>query len=273
MAPELTINPANLKIYSPNQNICNFAASESPATPNEWFAQKYAEQIKKFGSPFLELNQALDEFTVQILPVSINVDFFAGVLGGRKELGHHVIYFEPEMQWYYLDSDGVYKPTNAEKLANLYRALMMKCASEMPGNVHKLNLFHEFRSDRGSKAVVQRAKSILAADASFFSTTSPHQRVQGSELHERLMRVLVETMLERREDASLTVTEAYQAFCRLSEQRSLGHMKRSMFKEIMRDLIKDEFGLALRRDVPDALDKQQEAWKGVRLVEVETLAA
>jgi hypothetical protein len=46
---------------------------------------------------------------------------------------------------------------------------MVKCASEMPGNVHLLNLFHEFRSDRISKAVIQRAKSIFQADVSFFS--------------------------------------------------------------------------------------------------------
>jgi hypothetical protein len=100
MAAELTINPANLKIYNPNQNICNLAASENPATPNEWFAQRYPEQIKKFGSPFIELHQPVDNFTVQILPVSINLDFFAGVLGGRRDLGHHNIYFVPEMQWY-----------------------------------------------------------------------------------------------------------------------------------------------------------------------------
>jgi hypothetical protein len=40
-----------------------------------------------------------------------------------------------------------------------------------------------------------------------------------------------------------------------------------MFKETMRDLVRDEFGLALRRDVPDSQNKHQEAWKGLRLVE------
>jgi hypothetical protein len=80
-------------------------------------------------------------------------------------------------------------------------------------------------------------------------------------------------MLERREGACLTVTQAYQVFCRLSEQRSLGHLKRSIFKEIMRDLVRDVHGFGLRRDVPDALNKQQEAWKGLKLVDSETLAA
>ena len=50
-------------------------------------------------------------------------------------------------------------------------------------------------------------------------------------------------------------------------------MKRSMFKATMRDLMRDKFGLALRRDVPNELGKQQEAWRGVRLIEAETVAA
>lgn len=89
------------------------------------------------------------------------------------------------MQWYYRDSDGVYKTTTADKLMNLYRALMMKCAQELPGNVHKLNLFHEFRCHKSSRAVIQRAKSILAADYSFFSATSPHARIKGIEKRTR----------------------------------------------------------------------------------------
>lgn len=37
----------------------------------------------------------------------------------------------------------------------------------------------------------------------------------------------------------------------------------------MRDLVREEFGMGLRRDVPDAENKQQEAWKGLRLVDVQ----
>ncbi len=87
------------------------------------------------------------------------------------------------------------------------------------------------------------------------------------------MRVMCETMLEKREGACLTVTEAYRVFCGLSEQRSLGQIKRSMFKEIMRDLVRDVHGLGLRRDVPDSKNKQQEAWRGLKFVDVEVLAA
>ncbi|MEI7730402.1 MAG: hypothetical protein WCO56_12570, partial [Verrucomicrobiota bacterium] len=128
-------------------------------------------------------------------------------------------------------------------------------------------------SDKHAKLVTQRAKSILAADQSFFSATGPNTRIRGVELHERLMRVLVETMLAPCEGGCLTVTQAYQVFCRLAEQRNLGQLKRSMFRETMRDLIKERYGMCLRNDVPDALNHHQHAWKGVKLIETEDLAA
>lgn len=242
-------------------------------TPNEYFVAKYPEQFKQHGSPFLELSQAIDSFTCAIIPVSINTDFFAACLGGRKDLAHHVVYLESELAFYFRDWDGIFKPTTAEKMANLHRGLLMRCAQEMPANVNKLNLVNEFRSDRVAKAVVQRSKSILAAGSDFFSGTSPHQRIKGPELFDRLMRVLCETMLERSADGCLTVTQAYAAFTKLAQMRQLGSLKRSMFRAEMQDLMKDFYGVSLRRDVPNELGKHQEAWKGLRLVEKRVLAA
>jgi hypothetical protein len=78
-------------------------------------------------------------------------------------------------------------------------------------------------------------------------------------------------MLEQSEGGCLTVSEAYQVFCKLAQQNSLDQIKRSMFKEIMRDLIKDEFGVGLRRDVLNAENKQQEGWRGLKLLGMEGL--
>jgi hypothetical protein len=100
--------------------------------------------------------------------------------------------------------------------------MLIRCAQELNGETDKVNLFAEFRSDKNARAVTTRAKSILAAGQDFFSATSPHQRIRGPELHERLARVLVETMLEPREGSCFTVTQAYNVFCRLSQQRQLG---------------------------------------------------
>lgn len=266
------IRPQSLNLYEPEE--LNFGQPPAqPKTPNAWFVQRYPEAYTNHGSPFLELSQMDDGLIAMILPISINNDFFSAVLGGRKDLGHHVVYLENELAWYFKDSDGIYKITSSEKLASQYRALMMKCAQDVPANVHKLNLFHEWRSDRTCKTIIQRAKAILAADHTFFSPTSSNQRIRGPELFERLMRVLCETMLEKSEGACLTVTQAYQVFCQLAQQRQLGTLKRSMFKATMQDLVRDVHGVALRHDVPDAANHHQQAWKGLKLVEAETLAA
>ena len=257
-------SPQNLRLYAPDPYNCG-QPTKPPTTPNDWFARDYSDKIEVYGSPFLELHQPVDQFSIQVLPVSINIDFFAAVLGGRKDLRHHTIYFEPEMLWYFLDSDGIFKPTTADKLANLYRALLMKCASEMPANVHKLNLVHEWRGDKTSKAVVNRAKSILAADSSFFSSTSPHQRIRGVELHERLARRFVEELLTAEPGKVLLLPDAYLAFCSMLKERALDPLKRSEFKAMVVPYIKDEFGVALRNDL--VVDGRQgvRGWKGVTI--------
>jgi hypothetical protein len=262
--PALT-RPQNLKLYEPDLSHYDQQPAQPAKTPNEWFGQKYPEQAEMYGSPFLELIEPLDQFSVQVLPILINIDFFAGVLGGRRDLGHHTIYYEPEMQFYFLDSDGLYKPTTPEKLANQYRALMIKCAEQMPPQVHTLNLFHEFRSDKTAKAVVNRAKSILAADHTFFSATSPHQRIRGIELHERLARKFVDELLSAESGHILMLHDAYTAFCNLLKQRELEPLKRSVFKAMVVPLIRDEFNIALRNDL--VVDGRQgvRGWKNVKL--------
>ena len=263
MEKELGLNrPDQLKLYEPS--LFNFGTASVPKTPNEWFVQRYPWVYEKCGSPFLELVNVIDSFDTQILSLSINHDFFASVLGGRKDLGHHVIYFEPEMQWYFRDWDGVFKSTTAEKLMNLYRALMMKCCQDMPGNVHKLNLFHEWRGDKTAKLVVQRAKSILAADSSFFSATSPHQRIRGIEVCERIARRFVEEMLTSEPGSILLLPDAYAAFCQYLKQKEQGPIKRSEFKAVVEPLMRDQFNVCLRNDLRIDERSGVRGWKNVR---------
>src|ERR1019366_5987535 len=120
-----------------------------------------------------------DGFT-RFTPIVLNYDFFAGMLGGDVKLSHSIIYYEPEMMFYYREPVlQVYKPTTAEKLQNYYRAMLLRSAQELNAETDKLNLFAEFRSDKNARAVTNRAKSVLAAGQDFFSTTSPPQRIRG----------------------------------------------------------------------------------------------
>lgn len=244
--------------------------TSTPQTPSEWFASKFPDAASRYGCPFLEMRQTSCDGFTKVTPVSINFDFTAGMLGGDTSLGHSVVYYEAEMQFYYYEPlQKIYKPTTPEKLQNYYRSMLLRCLQELNHEIDKVNLFVQFRDEKISRAVVNRAKSILACSPDFFSATSPHQRSKGPELAERLMRKLCETMLERSEGSFLTVTKAHEFFGRLSQQRQMATVKRSMFKAIMQELVQDMHGLGLRRDVPDAAGKQQEAWKDIRLLENE----
>jgi hypothetical protein len=275
MAPTIQPISTHLELNLPGiGDFSQHSLRPRAKTASVYFGELFPEAAKQYGCPFVEIREALNEYSSVVTPVSINLDFFAAALGGDARLGHSIIYYQPEMQWYYREPQlNIYKATTSEKLQSLYRGLLMRAARDLPAENNRLNLCMEFQNDRTAKAVIQRAKSILAADYSFFSATSPHQRIKGPELHERLMRVLCESMLQPSEGACLTVTAAFNVFCRLAQQRQLGTLKRSLFKATMADLMKEMYGISLRHDVPDALGKHQQAWKGVRLVEAETFAA
>ena len=255
----------------PNIQYANYT---KPTTPSEWFSCKFPVQAQIHGCPFIELAEDIADGLKKINPLSANLDFLASILGGDEKMGHKVIYLEGEMQWYYLDQpSNIFKPTTPEKLGNLLRAYLIRCAEELPDSVHKLNLFLEFRSDKTIRAVIHRAKSILAADHTFFSTNSKSARQKGPEMHERLAKVFVEQILERQPGEVLTLTNAYLVFIEFLKQKSMVPVKRSIFKGMFAPLIRDAFNLGLRNDVIDqATNHQTAGWKGLRALEVQEMA-
>lgn len=248
------------------RHLLDDSPQPEPCTPSAWFALRFQDQVKRFGSPFLEMRQSSCGGFSLITPVHINVDFFAAMLGGDAKLGHSVIYFEPEMQFYYREpTQQLYKTTSAEKLQNYYRAIILRCLQEMGSEVSKISMFADFRSDKTAKAVVQRAKSILAAGPDFFSATSPHQRIRGIELHERLARRFVEELLTSEPGRILMLQDAYATFCSMLKKQELNPLKRSDFKAVVTPLIRDEFNVGLRNDLVMGARAGIRGWKNVRL--------
>ena len=173
--------------------------------------------------------------------------------------------------FYFKDSDGKYKTTTNEKLANLYRAILMKCAQEMPAQVHKLNLFQEFRSDKVAKAVVHRAKSILAANETFFDADSKNERIKGQEIHERICRRLVQELLEPAEGRVLMLNDAYAMFRNMTRAKELEPIRLSQFKALMMPLVRESFAVGLRNDLIGPENRQVRGWKNLRVVNVEAV--
>jgi hypothetical protein len=232
----------------------------------EWWCNLFPQQVKIYGAPFLEESQPNHLGGLNITPIVPNIDFFAGCLGGSEDLGHRIIYYPVELQFYYYDPrDKLFHATTNEKLGNLLRALFAKCAAEVKGEGHLFNLFHTFRSDQVTKAVVNRCKSVLAAGPDFFVVDSPNDRVQGPELHERLARVFAEKMLESCPDNILTIGQTYSLFNRFAQSRNLPPLDRTKFKSMMAGIIRDQFDLGVRNDLMNVeTRKQQCGWKGLK---------
>jgi hypothetical protein len=265
MAPDLISTTFELNL--PNKrHVLDDSAPTRPGTPSLWFAQKFPDQVKKYGCPFLEIRQSSCDGVSLITPVHINVDFFAAMLGGDERLGHSVVYFEPELCFYYREPIlQLYKATSPEKLQTYYRAMILRCLQEMTSDVSKINMFAEFRSDKTAKSVVQRAKSVLAADSSFFSATSKNQRIRGVELHERLARRFVDELLTSEPGQILMLKDAYTTFCLMLKKQELNLLKRSDFKAIVTPLIRDEFNVGFRNDLVVGGSAGIRGWKNVRL--------
>src|ERR1700744_3389399 len=112
-----------LNLPRPKRWIEEELAKPKPPTPSEWFATRFPEQAKLYGCPFLEMCGFNQEGQRCVNPVKINIDFFAAMLGGDIKLGHSIIYFEPEMQFYFKEPfSRIYMPTTPDKLQNQLRA-------------------------------------------------------------------------------------------------------------------------------------------------------
>jgi hypothetical protein len=241
----------------------------NPTSANDWFQKKFPAHIQVFGSPFLEQRQPGQYGEDYITPLIPNLDCLAACLGGDEKLGHRVIFYVQELQFYFYDPrDQQFHATTDQKLGNLLRGLLARCAAEVKGEGHLLNIFHTFRSDSVVKAVINRCKSLLAADPDFFGVNSSHQRVAGPELHQRLAMVFAQRLLEVHEGSQLTIGQTYAFFNRFAREKELLPMKRSQFKAMMADVIREQFGLGLRNDLIDVqTQKQGCGWKGLRIVE------
>ena len=245
---------------------------QPPATPSAWFTQRFPAEVKRWGCPFLEAvmtNPVMMTTTTQA--VALNDNFFAAILSDQQ-MGHAVVFFEPERQWYFREPrDGVFHPTTEAKLATLLSALLLRCAEDLRSSVNMSSLFVAFRAEEQLKSVVKKARSILAADSTFFSATSPHQRIAGDELPVRSARQFIQTSMKPTPGQLLTVQECFAAFLAFCQSRGLEAGEQRAFRPFISEIIRDEFGMAFRKDLKSADGRYMRGWKGLT-VEVAGMA-
>ncbi len=256
-----------LKKYTPVPLMLQEYQAEAPPTsPSEWFSRKFPEQSRIYGPPVLESVETLLDQTNRVCPVSLNEDFFAAILGGDKQLGHHVVFYLPEQQFYFFDCRfGRYDPTSEQKLILLLSQYLIQCAADMPGDVEIQKLFVDLRKEEDLKKVVRRAKALLAADETFFGEASENKRLKGVENHGILAKRFVRDFIKPDPGSDLTFRECYGMFSQLCQEKGLDPMQRRLFKSLIAEFIREEFDLGLRHDVTGVNDRQQHGWRGLTL--------
>jgi hypothetical protein len=243
-------------------------ARECVSDPNAWFAAKYPEQTEKFGPAFLEARYEDVDGLKRFIPVELNTDFFAAILGGDRSLGHQVVWYEPEATFYFLDYRvAAFCPTTPAKLELLLSNFLIRCSQEMGGLVDIRPLVTTFRKAEVFESIVKKAKALLAADVTFFQGEQGHRRLVEGRIIEPTAKpsyeIFVEKNLIREDRATLTVTDAfhrYYAFCKTHQMLPLS---RQEFKSLITEVVREQFSLGLRHDVPGSTGKQVEGWIGL----------
>jgi hypothetical protein len=194
----------------------------------------------------------------------VNEDFFAAVVGGDKGLGHQVIFYQPELSWFFFDPAAEkYLPTSEGKLRLFISNVMMMCAEAMNQRFVDVEpLFGgAFRSDKGLKAVIGRAEAMHAAGEDFFKD---EKNVRfDAPATDIVPRLFVKEVLTEEPQGVLTVGDAFANHLSFSKIRGLTPLQRREFKSLIAEVIREEFGVGLRHDLRSEDGRSSQGWSGL----------
>ncbi len=137
-------------------------AVETKLTPTKWFEAQYPTLGGRYGKAVLEKSGRGETVAV----TEINHDFIAATLGAEGTPASPVVFLRSNELFYQYDpEEGIYLPKNKADLIPSLSQLLLKCAYEAD-EVNVDNLRFRFRNSLNG--VVERARSVLAVDDSFF---------------------------------------------------------------------------------------------------------
>jgi hypothetical protein len=254
-----------LKPYRPSAFRIPDVPGRDPQTPSEYFNQRHPEISMAYGAAFLEHSFEDGNEFKRVSAVGINDDFFAGLLGGDTKLGHQVVFYVPEQQWYFYDCRfGYFVPTTEEKLVILLSQYLIRCCQDMPRFTDIGNLFITYRSEARLKHVVQKAKSLLAADKSFFESRKRRcgERILDPAI-EPAHKLFIREALTVEPERILTTNECFNSYTAYCEIQKLEAVDRKPFTGLMTEGIREQFGLGFRKDLRGDDGKYHRGWKGL----------
>jgi hypothetical protein len=130
--------------------------------------------VSNHGLPFYCVFTGEDESNERI--TGINTNFWAAFLGGDKRLSHSVVFYLPEQLFYFLDvPNGRYVLTSEGKLLLGISLALQEIAAGL--NISTANMLLEtFQTKAIFHEIIEKAKSLLAADVGFFSGSKARER-------------------------------------------------------------------------------------------------
>jgi len=246
-------------------------ADESVYDPNEWFAERFPDATAMYGPAFLEGSWTDPAMQTHIVPSHMNSDVMAAILGGDPRLGHRVVFHEQEGKFYFYDlMVGAFTPTTEQKLELLLSNYLIRCAQACHRLVDVRPLMETFRTQKMLHSVITRAKALLQVDPSFFQGESGHRRcIAGKYIEptdEPSYRQFVKKGLVARPDGKTTLQDAFHKYYRFCGDKNMEPLTRSEFRHLVTEVIREEFNIGFRHDVPGRSGKQTHGWFGVECV-------
>ena len=218
----------------------------------KWFEETYPASYRRYGAP-LELVWGA------------NPDALAHAL---REGATRLIYHGPEGRFYYDDhSRGAYCPVEPEeRILALARSILRRAAEGMTRS-EKIVWFQVW-DEKAIKAVLDAARALLSVDHTFFHGESAHRRFVDGKLIEPTTveshQMFAEQVVQRDDDALLTVPEAWEGYWRFCSMHRLPPLRRTTFREKFRGETISRFGIGLRHDLKIG-EKNAHGWRGLKL--------
>jgi hypothetical protein len=234
-----------------------------PLRPAEYFSYHFERQALKYGSPILERHFLLRDHEVRIVPLSVNEDFFASILGDTKN--NETVYHEYEQQFYWRDPKSrFYIPVNQAQLKLSLSQWFIKCISAMGRSVDITQIFTTFRQDDVLDRIVERAKAVLRVEDEYFSKDGPNVR-NPVKVPKEGLRLFADQHLTLDEPAVLTVREAYAAYAAFCLGKSLPKLHLNQFKVALAPIIRGKFDKGIRNDLDRYGGERNLGWRGIAL--------
>ena len=127
-------------------------------TPSDFFAFKYPRLVDAFGPAFLEAHSLDPDGFLKVDVVDINIDLFAGIVGGTDSKTQ-VVFYLPEEQWYGFNPSVLhFKVVPEERLRFGLSQELIQCTrylSQNRSSVHIAPIFQKFRSEEVLDAILE----------------------------------------------------------------------------------------------------------------------